>query len=955
MPSRLTVVLVSLLMATPAVIFWLWLMILPTRVLFICPEKCKCEESGYHIECSGPELGSVPLILPTHVRELLLCNISIPILENDSFVSKGLVELETILADYCKISKIEFGAFNGLRLLTHLSMEGNEISEIIPGTFEKMSRLDYLRLHQNRIDQLDSETFYGLVNLKNLGLEGNKLQYLNPDTFVNLPNLQGLYLSSNIGLQIPTGRNFIKSHSLKHLIISGCNVSSVSVETFANVGALEWLDLGFNYLRSLDINILNVLPELSNLDLEGNEISEIIPGTFEISRLECLYLEYNKIEHLGIDTFRGLVNLKNISLEGNKLQYLHPDMFIGLPNLQRLFLLNNSDLQIPNDRHFVKSLSLKRLYISGCNVSSMSVQSFSNVSTLESIDLRYNYLRILDIGILKELPELFSLNLKWNEISEIIPDTSVKFSRLKYLHLDYNKIERLESDTFRGLFNLNYITLKENKLQYLHPDTFFGLPNLQGLLLSYNSDLKIPTDRHFINSHSLKHLSISGCNINSVSVETFANVSALEVLDLSENYLSRVDINVLKILPQLSALYLYDNPLQCDCQLQEVWRWCQDHNIQTAYKEFAPECDTPSEVKEIWLGVLEKGQCLQGNIHYYGDYKNTRYSYTPIEDTDTETKKRETFVQQYILPIFAILFIFGTTGNVILIIFIICNKDMRTIPNMYILNLAISDTIYLIELFSINWSYPDPSQSGLIMCGFAVFCYRMSVSLTAYSIAALSIQRYRVTVNPLHFRSSSQPTWRATGATLCVVWILAALSAIPEVRSRFYCGAFILLGVTNYYHYVIIYNLLASCVIPLCVIALSYIMTARQLVKNSFSVSEGTQHPHLNTRKKAAKIVLGLTVIFLISYVPHHIWQTFLYFSLNSDISGESLQDKNFWIGSFQDILTIIYFFLLINSCLNPVALFCISLAFRRELKRHLTFCCKANSPPNDLELTRRN
>jgi Leucine-rich repeat (LRR) protein len=155
-----------------------------------------------------------------------------------------------------------------------------------------------------------------------------------------------------------------------------------------------------------------------------------------------------------------------------------------------------------------------------------------------------------------------------------------------------------------------------NKLQYLHTDTFFGLPNLQGLLLSNNSDFQIPTNRHFINSHSLKRLLVSGCNINSVPVETFANVSDLEVLDLSENNLSRVDVNIFKALPKLSAMYLYYNPLQCDCQLQEVWRGCQDHNIQTAYKEFALKCDTPSDVKGMWWRVLEKGQCSDGNIQY---------------------------------------------------------------------------------------------------------------------------------------------------------------------------------------------------------------------------------------------------------------------------------------------------------------------------------------------------
>jgi Leucine-rich repeat (LRR) protein len=565
---------------------------------------------------------------------------------------------------------------------------------------------------------------------------------------------------------------------------------------------------------------LKVLPELSELNLERNEISEIIPGTFEkISRLEYLHLDYNKIEHLGCDTFCGLVNLKYIGLEGNKLQYLHPDTFVGLPNLQRLFLSKNSDLQIPNDRHLINSHTLRTLVISGCNVSSMSVQSFANVRTLESIDLGYNYLRSLDISVLKELPELFALNLKWNEISEIIPDSFENFSRLKYLFLDYKKIEHLGSDTFRGLFNLKYIGLMENKLQYLHPDTFFGLPNLQGLLLSYNPDLQIPNDCHFINSHSLKRLVISGCNINSVSVETFSNASALEVLDLSDNYLSHVDINILKVLPELSALYLNFNPLQCDCQLQEVWRWCQDHNIQTAYKEFAPECDTPSEVMGIWWGVLEKGQCSQGNIHYSGDYKNTNYSYTPIEDMDTERQKEEnvsSFVKQYKLPIFAILFIFGTSGNVILIIIISCNKDMRTVPNIYILNLAMSDIIYLIGLFSGVWPDPDLRLHGFIMCSFITFCYRMSVGLTAYTIAVLSIQRYRVIANPLHVRVSSHATWLTTGAIICGVWFVAALSAVPEARSRNSCGAITVFGITNYYHYVVVFDLLVSCVIPLC-------------------------------------------------------------------------------------------------------------------------------------------
>jgi len=37
-------------------------------------------------------------------------------------------------------------------------------------------------------------------------------------------------------------------------------------------------------------------------------------------------------------------------------------------------------------------------------------------------------------------------------------------------------------------------------------------------------------------------------------------------------------------------------------------------------------CDTPSELNGMVWGALEEGQCLEGNIHYCADYKNTSYS-----------------------------------------------------------------------------------------------------------------------------------------------------------------------------------------------------------------------------------------------------------------------------------------------------------------------------------------
>jgi hypothetical protein len=448
-----------------------------------------------------------------------------------------------------------------------------------------------------------------------------------------------------------------------------------------------------------------------------------------------------------------------------------------------------------------------------------------------------------------------------------------------------------------------------------------------------------------------------------VSVETFA----LEWLSLSYNYLRTVDINLLKSLPKLSELALYGNPLQCDCQLQEVWRWCEDRNIQTGYLAGVPKCDTPIEVKGMWWGVLEKGQCVEGNIQYCGDCNSTRYSNksitVPVTDTEPKTDTQQQgflprFLKQYQVPVYAVPFIFGTISNVIVVIIIICNKDMRTVPNMYILNLAISDIIYLTVLFSEACAYriSDTLLNGEFMCKFLPFCRRLSVGLSAYSVAVLSFQRYRITVDPFQFRVSLPPTWRDTVATIFGVWTVSALFAVPSALSKYLCEGFAALIHITYIQLVVIFELLVSCVLPLCVIAFTYIMTARRLLESSRPVSEGTQNPQLETRRNTAKIVVGLTVVFVISYVPYHAFWTYIIFSSEERIFSDKLTDILIYSNNeLRYTYQISTCFLLINSCLNPVALFCTSSPFRQHLKRYLTCFCKTSIPSTDLELTRRN
>jgi hypothetical protein len=155
---------------------------------------------------------------------------------------------------------------------------------------------------------------------------------------------------------------------------------------------------------------------------------------------------------------------------------------------------------------------------------------------------------------------------------------------------------------------------------------------------------------------------------------------------------------------------------------------------------------------------------------------------------------------------------------------------------------------------------------------------------------------------------------------------------------------------------VVIFELLVSCVLPLSVVAFSYVMSAHRLVESSRSISEVTQNPQMTSRRNTAKTVVGLAFVFMISYVPYHAFWTYYIYS-----EYESFEDKyndhptaflnfNSFPGTqkinryldnsnykFKYMYVISTCFLLINSCLNPVALFCTSSPFKQHIKRYLT------------------
>jgi hypothetical protein len=164
------------------------------------------------------------------------------------------------------------------------------------------------------------------------------------------------------------------------------------------------------------------------------------------------------------------------------------------------------------------------------------------------------------------------------------------------------------------------------------------------------------------------------------------------------------------------------------------------------------------------------------------------------------------------------------------------------------------------------------------------------------------------------------------------------------------CVNSILLWRTNYYRFVIAFQILVSFVLPFFAICFSFTY-GQYFAKNSSSLSEETKTYLLHKSKNPAKRFAVLSISLTIIAGFYHMAELYFYSSINLDFFSFKIGVVFVSDYNVRDIIFILQILLSIKSCLNPVAFCFTSLAFRRHFKRYLTCRCKTNSTPNDVEL----
>ncbi|CAH0589136.1 unnamed protein product [Chrysodeixis includens] len=319
----------------------------------------------------------------------------------------------------------------------------------------------------------------------------------------------------------------------------------------------------------------------------------------------------------------------------------------------------------------------------------------------------------------------------------------------------------------------------------------------------------------------------------------------------------------------------------------------------------------------------------------FPDVNSTSDDYTPYRER----------LETYLVPVlFAIIFIVGVLGNGTLVIVYVRHRGMRNAPNTYIFSLALADllvilicvpfvsTIYTLE----SWPW------GEMICRISEVGKDVSIGVSVFTLTALSAERYCAIVNP--FRRLQLRKLPLVCATF--IWAAALIFATPaavfsntatvEIHpnvSIVYCTPYPP-GWDSYPKWMTLAKALVYYGLPLLVIAFFYSLMAQRLLASTRempgALHAGQGEAQAQARKSVACMVLVFVIVFFICFLPYHAFELWYH------LSPSAQDDYNDWTHGLRIVGFCLSF---LNSCVNPVALYCVSGVFRSHFNRYL--CCR--------------
>ncbi|XP_039693487.1 C-C chemokine receptor type 3 [Pteropus medius] len=298
----------------------------------------------------------------------------------------------------------------------------------------------------------------------------------------------------------------------------------------------------------------------------------------------------------------------------------------------------------------------------------------------------------------------------------------------------------------------------------------------------------------------------------------------------------------------------------------------------------------------------------------------TSYEYISIL---CEKIKIQELGAQMLPPLYALVFGVGLVGNVMVLLILTKYKCLRILPNIYLLNLALSDLLFLLTLpFWIHYAKWSNWVFGHSMCKLLSGLYYLGLYGESFFIILLTIDRYVAIVHAVFALRIRTVTFGIISSVL--TWVLVGLAVIPEiifhksqeVSGKSYCSSLYPENEEDTWKRFQVVRMNVLClVLPLLVMAICYTGIIKTLMR-------------CPSKKKyrAIRLIFVIMVIFFLFWTPYNL---VLLISTFQTIFFESSCERNKQLDVALQVTEVIAF---THCCVNPVIYAFVSEKFREHL-----------------------
>ncbi|KAM7363038.1 RYamide receptor isoform 2-T6 [Cochliomyia hominivorax] len=267
------------------------------------------------------------------------------------------------------------------------------------------------------------------------------------------------------------------------------------------------------------------------------------------------------------------------------------------------------------------------------------------------------------------------------------------------------------------------------------------------------------------------------------------------------------------------------------------------------------------------------------------------------------------------------IFVFALLGNGTVCYIVQSTPRMRTVTNYFIANLAVGDI--LMSLFCVPSSFISIFilgfwPFGIALCHFVNYSQAVSVLVSAYTLVAISIDRYIAIMWPLRPRI----TKRYAKFIIAGIWIIALATAFPilivsklvqPAEWHVYCDRYVcqeewVSKEQNYYYTWALLTL--QFLVPLSVLIFTYTRIALAVWgKRPPGEAENLRDQRMaRSKRKMIKMMVTVVIVFTMCWLPFNI----LILLLNND-------DVLLAWGPLPYFWFAFHWLAMSHSCYNPI------------------------------------